>query len=162
MSEFLSVKKTFTDYHNLIRQNQNPSNNATPTTPEQIQQAKNNQLIFDWFMSWLIDPTHTAELEDMPKSQGSTIQQGEAAMNQALAKWVLKIPNLNEIHTDLQSKGMSYTLDEFKIMLVCFFDSVNAYKDSFENERNRYVEIYAMPEIRALIDELEKLEAEIA
>lgn len=162
MSEFLSVKKTFTDYHNLIRQNQNPSNNATPTTPEQIQAEKNNQLIFDWFMSWLIDPTHTAELEDMPKSQGSTIQQGEAAMNQALAKWVLKIPNLNEIYTDLQGKGMSYTLDEFKIMLVCFFDSVNQYKDSFENERNRYVEIYAMPEIRALIDELEKLEAEIA
>lgn len=162
VSEFLSVKKTFADYHNLIRQNQNPSNNATPTTPEQIQQAKNNQLIFDWFMSWLIDPTHTAELEDMPKSQGSTIQQGEAAMNQALAKWVLKIPNLNEIYTDLQGKGMSYTLDEFKIMLVCFFDSVNQYKDSFENERNRYVEIYAMPEIRALIDELEKLEAEIA
>lgn len=162
VSEFLSVKKTFTDYHNLIRQNQNPQNNATPTTPEQIQQAKNNQLIFDWFMSWLIDPTHTAELEDMPKSQSSTIQQGEAVVNQALAKWVLKIPNLNEIYADLQSKGMSYTLDEFKIMLVCFFDSVNAYKDSFENERNRYVEIYAMPEIRALIDELEKLEAEIA
>lgn len=112
-------------------------------------------------MSWLIDPTHTAELEDMPKSQGSTIQQGEAAMNQALAKWVLKIPNLNEIYTDLQGKGMSYTLDEFKIMLVCFFDSVNQYKDSFESERNRYVEIYAMPEIRALIDELEKLEAEV-
>lgn len=161
VSEFLSVKKTFADYHNLIRQNQNPQNNATPTTPEQIQQAKNNQLIFDWFMSWLIDPTHTAELEDMPKSQSSTIQQGEAIVNQALAKWVLKIPNLNEIYADLQSKGMSYTLDEFKIMLVCFFDSVNAYKDSFESERNRYVEIYAMPEIRALIDELEKLEAEV-
>lgn len=161
VSEFLSVKKTFADYHNLIRQNQNPQNNATPTTPEQIQQAKNNQLIFDWFMSWLIDPTHTAELEDMPKSQSSTIQQGEAVVNQALAKWVLKIPNLNEIYADLQGKGMSYTLDEFKIMLVCFFDSVNAYKDSFESERNRYVEIYAMPEIRALIDELEKLEAEV-
>ena len=57
---------------------------------------------------------------------------------------------------------MSYTLDEFKVMLVCFFDSVNGYKDSFENERNRYVEIYAMPEIRALIDELERLEAEVA
>ncbi|WP_231996554.1 hypothetical protein [Helicobacter cinaedi] len=49
-----------------------------------------------------------------------------------------------------------------KLCSFVFFDSVNGYKDSFENERNRYVEIYAMPEIRALIDELERLEAEVA
>lgn len=121
--------------------------------------AEQGQIVYGWFREWILDPLNLTRLDDIPASQNF---ESEAGLNIAMARWVSKIENINEIYTDLQGKGMSYTLDEFKVMLVCFFDSVNGYKDSFENERNRYVEIYAMPEIRALIDELERLEAEVA
>lgn len=121
--------------------------------------AEQGQIVYGWFREWILDPLNLTRLDDIPASQNF---ESEAGLNITMARWVSKIENINEIYIDLQGKGMSYTLDEFKVMLVCFFDSVNGYKDSFENERNRYVEIYAMPEIRALIDELERLEAEVA
>lgn len=121
--------------------------------------AEQGQIVYGWFREWILDPLNLTRLDDIHASQNF---ESEAGLNITMARWVSKIENINEIYTDLQGKGMSYTLDEFKVMLVCFFDSVNGYKDSFENERNRYVEIYAMPEIRALIDELERLEAEVA
>lgn len=116
------------------------------------------KLVYGWFREWILNPLNLTRLEDIPASHDFNTDSGA---NIAMAKWVAKIENINEIYADLQGKGLEVSLNDFKNFIICIMMSVNSQRDSFENERNRYVEIYAMPEIRALIDELEKLEAEV-
>ncbi|WP_231996553.1 hypothetical protein [Helicobacter cinaedi] len=80
--------------------------------------AEQGQIVYGWFREWILDPLNLTRLDDIPASQNF---ESEAGLNIAMARWVSKIENINEIYTDLQGKGMSYTLDEFKVMLVCFF-----------------------------------------
>lgn len=120
--------------------------------------AKEGQITYGWFREWILNPLNLTRLDDIPA--GQTFE-SEAGLNIAIARWVSKIENINEIYADLQGKGMTGTLNDFKNFIICIMNNVNQKRDSFESERNRYVEIYAMPEIRALIDELEKLEAEV-
>lgn len=108
--------------------------------------------------SGFLNPLNLTRLDDIPASHDFNT---EAGANIAMAKWVAKIENINEIYADLQGKGLEASLNDFKNFIICIMMGVNGQRDGFENERNRYVEIYAMPEIRALIDELEKLEAEV-
>lgn len=121
--------------------------------------AKEGQIVYGWFREWILNPLNLTRLEDIPSSHAFNT---EAGANIAMARWVAKIENINEIYADLQGKGFEGSLNDFKNFIICIMGSVNQKRDGFENERNRYVEIYAMPEIRALIDELAKLEAEIA
>ena len=116
------------------------------------------KLVYGWFREWILNPLNLTRLEDIPASHDFSSDSGA---NIAMAKWVAKIENINEIYADLQGKGLEVSLNDFKNFIICIMMSVNSQRDSFESERNRYVEIYAMPEIRALIDELEKLEAEV-
>ena len=116
------------------------------------------KLVYGWFREWILNPLNLTRLEDIPASHDFNTDSGA---NIAMAKWVAKIENINEIYADLQGKGLEVSLNDFKNFIICIMMSVNSQRDSFESERNRYVEIYAMPEIRALIDELEKLEAEV-
>lgn len=121
--------------------------------------AKEGQIVYGWFREWILNPLNLTRLEDIPSSHDFNT---EAGANIAMARWVAKIENINEIYADLQGKGFEGSLNDFKNFIICIMGSVNQKRDGFENERNRYVEIYTMPEIRALIDELAKLEAEIA
>lgn len=118
--------------------------------------AKEGQIVYGWFREWILNPLNLTRLDDIPANHDFN-----SGANIAMAKWVAKIENINEIYADLQSKGLEGTLNDFKNFVICIMMGVNGQRDSFENERNRYVEIYAMPEIRALIDELAKLEAEV-
>lgn len=144
VSEFLSFKGFF---ETLL------SDEALANQTEPV------KLVYGWFREWILNPLNLTRLEDIPASHDFNTDSGA---NIAMAKWVAKIENINEIYADLQGKGFEASLNDFKNFIICIMMGVNSQRDSFENERNRYVEIYAMPEIRALIDELAKLEAEVA
>lgn len=143
MSEFLSFKGFF---ETLL---------SDEAIANQVEPVK---LVYGWFREWILNPLNLTRLDDIPASHDFNT---EAGANIAMAKWVAKIENINEIYADLQGKGFEASLNDFKNFIICIMMGVNGQRDGFESERNRYVEIYAMPEIRALIDELEKLEAEV-
>ena len=143
VSEFLSFKGFF---ETLL---------SDEAIANQVEPVK---LVYGWFREWILNPLNLTRLDDIPASHDFNT---EAGANIAMAKWVAKIENINEIYADLQGKGFEASLNDFKNFIICIMMGVNGQRDGFESERNRYVEIYAMPEIRALIDELEKLEAEV-
>ncbi|STP13757.1 hypothetical protein [Helicobacter cinaedi] len=63
------------------------------------------KLVYGWFREWILNPLNLTRLEDIPASHDFNTDSGA---NIAMAKWVAKIENINEIYADLQGKGLKF------------------------------------------------------